>query len=184
MIYFTSDTHFNHVNILKYCSRPFSSLENMTEELVRRWNEKVSTSDTVYHLGDFAMGDKQQIPKLRASLNGNIILVKGNHDYDRKGKILQPIINGGFSDLHRELYVDVDDVKLFLKHEPDMNFAPSDLAQYHICGHIHQAWTRKTSNAGGIILNAGVDVHDYVPVTLQELINKPDIVGKSHHTEY
>ena len=58
MIYLTSDLHFNHVNILKYepVNRPFETLEEMNETLIANWNAKVSAKDTVYVLGDLAMG--------------------------------------------------------------------------------------------------------------------------------
>ena len=55
MIYFIADPHFGHENILKLCDRPFSSVEEMDELLIRRWNETVSDEDTVYLLGD--LGD-------------------------------------------------------------------------------------------------------------------------------
>ena len=53
MIFFTSDTHFNHKAIISYCSRPFESVEEMNDRLIDNWNQVVKPSDTVYHLGDF-----------------------------------------------------------------------------------------------------------------------------------
>ena len=51
-IFFTSDHHFGHTNILKFCNSPFNSIEQMNEELIKRWNEKIGPDDEVYHLGD------------------------------------------------------------------------------------------------------------------------------------
>ena len=51
--FFTSDTHFGHANIIKYCNRPFSSLEEMNSTIIRNWNEMVKPEDTVFFLGDF-----------------------------------------------------------------------------------------------------------------------------------
>jgi len=78
--WFISDTHFGHKNILEYEpeARPFSSLEEMHETMIERWNSVVSTNDVVYHLGDFAFG-KHNI-KIAARLNGKKRLVLGNHD--------------------------------------------------------------------------------------------------------
>lgn len=58
MDFFTSDTHFGHVNIILYCNRPFASVLEMNEQVIARWNDRVGPRDTVYHLGDFAMGLK------------------------------------------------------------------------------------------------------------------------------
>ena len=53
-IWFTSDTHFDHKNIIKYCNRPFKDIDEMNAELERRWNAVVAPGDRVFHLGDFA----------------------------------------------------------------------------------------------------------------------------------
>jgi len=76
-IWFTSDTHFSHANILKHCNRPFSSVEAMDQDMASRWNSTVGKDDTVYILGDFAW--KNHAHWIHA-LNGNKILVFGNHD--------------------------------------------------------------------------------------------------------
>lgn len=79
--FFTSDTHFNHFNIIKYCSRPFSSTEDMNREMILRWNAVVAPEDIVYHLGDFAMGKASEWPKILHQLNGaRKILILGSHD--------------------------------------------------------------------------------------------------------
>lgn len=79
-IWFISDTHFGHQNILEYEpeARPFSCLEKMHEAMIERWNSVVLPNDTVYHLGDFAFG-RHNIAKARL-LNGKKRLVMGNHD--------------------------------------------------------------------------------------------------------
>jgi len=90
MIYFTADTHFFHGGngknrgVIKYCNRPFSSVEEMNEKLIENWNNTVGKKDTVYHLGDFAFGKKEDVRKLRFRLNGKIHLILGNHDYRNK----------------------------------------------------------------------------------------------------
>ncbi|MBP5230316.1 MAG: hydrolase, partial [Clostridia bacterium] len=52
MVYFIADTHFGHKNILRICGRPFETIEEMNETLIRNWNERVRGSDTVYIVGD------------------------------------------------------------------------------------------------------------------------------------
>ena len=74
MIYFTSDTHFGHANIIKYCKRPFANVDEMNIALVAAWNAKVKPEDTVYHLGDVTFKRLDMVPLL----NGTKILIRGN----------------------------------------------------------------------------------------------------------
>lgn len=82
MIYFWSDTHFNHAGIIRYCTRPFDSVADMNDCLVETWNSAVRGNATIYLLGDFAMATKDgdDIATLFRSLNGHKHLVVGNHD--------------------------------------------------------------------------------------------------------
>ena len=79
MIYFTSDTHYGHANIIKYCARPFESVDEMDEALIKAYNSVVTPNDTVYHLGDFCMGGRKPEEYL-CRLNGKMFLLPGNHD--------------------------------------------------------------------------------------------------------
>lgn len=79
-ILFCSDTHFHHKNVIRYSSRPFSSVEEMNEALINNWNKVVNPGDTVYHLGDFALCSLTQLEKILARLNGEIHIITGNHD--------------------------------------------------------------------------------------------------------
>ena len=78
--FIVSDTHFNHKNIINLCNRPFSSVEEMNESIIKNWNSVVSKDDIVYHLGDFGFGNKTVISNFVSRLNGRIRLIKGNHD--------------------------------------------------------------------------------------------------------
>lgn len=80
MIHFVSDTHFYHKNVIQYSNRPFASVEEMNEKMIAAWNEKVAEDDTVYHLGDFAFINYQQLRTLLRRLNGWKHLILGNHD--------------------------------------------------------------------------------------------------------
>lgn len=82
-LWFTSDTHFDHTNIIRFCNRPFASAEEMNEALVERWNQVVKPSDHIYHLGDVTMkrdnhGRGLEILK---RLTGHKRLIMGNHDH-------------------------------------------------------------------------------------------------------
>lgn len=80
-VFFTADMHFGHENVISFDKRPFETVEEMDEELIRRWNAKVDKGDLVYVLGDMIWktrnGDAEALIR---SLNGQIILIKGNHD--------------------------------------------------------------------------------------------------------
>ena len=69
-IFFVSDTHFSHENIIKYCKRPFKSIEENDEVLIRRWNEKVPEDGIVFHLGDVAFGDRERVDNILKRLKG------------------------------------------------------------------------------------------------------------------
>ena len=94
MLYTTSDCHFGHSNIIKYCKRPFKDVEEMDNTLIRRWNEVVSDTDTIYHVGDFSFGaipdsfrpvgsksltEKAFVDSIVRRLNGKKVFIKGNH---------------------------------------------------------------------------------------------------------
>ena len=78
--FFTADTHFGHKNIIKYCNRPFASLDEMNETLIENWNKVVSLEDTVYILGDFAYCSKTSVEDFLKRLNGEKHLISGNHE--------------------------------------------------------------------------------------------------------
>lgn len=80
MLWFTSDLHLGHANIIDFCGRPFASVDEMNEGLIDRWNAHVSPKDTVYILGDLCMGKKDTTLPLLERLAGRKRLVAGNHD--------------------------------------------------------------------------------------------------------
>jgi len=87
-IWFISDTHLNHANILTFSDaygekirQGFDSVEHMNEIIIDNWNKTVKPGDKVYHLGDVAFGPKQDWPKLFSRLQGRLRLIYGNHDH-------------------------------------------------------------------------------------------------------
>lgn len=106
-IWFTSDHHFGHENIIGHCHRPFTGpggkpdLEAMHRVLSERWNERVAPDDTVYYLGDFAMGPRELWPEYAENLHGRKILVRGNHDKGSEASLLEV----GFAEVHSDIVV-------------------------------------------------------------------------------
>lgn len=123
----------------------------MNQEMIARWNSVVGPEDIVYHLGDFAMGQPSEWPAILKQLNGaRKILIRGGHD--RKP---HQMLEVGFSEVHEKLVWN----GWLLQHEP-MN-----TKQKLLCGHIHDKWRRL-----GDIINVGVDVWDFTPRTIEELV--------------
>ena len=79
-VFIISDTHFGHEAIIRYCNRPFTSVEEMDQIMIKRWNETVSNNDIVIHLGDFSFYGKDKTREIIQKLNGKKILIMGNHD--------------------------------------------------------------------------------------------------------
>lgn len=151
-IFITADHHFNHENIIKYCKRPFKTVEEMNEFMIEKWNEKVGKEDLVIHLGDFALGDRKKVKEIKERLNGTVILIPGNHDH----KIMRDygfIIVEGFIRIKN----------LILTHRPlPKKEIPKGFINAH--GHIHE----KNSYCG---INVSVDKTNYEPVELSEILN-------------
>lgn len=164
MVYFTSDTHYHHENIIRYSGRPFKDVLEMNIEMAARWNERVLPQDTVYHLGDFAMGKAELLDPTRAALRGRIVLILGNHDRSRR-RMLQ----AGFDEVHEKLTLKHGDHTLFMRHHPPAVALGSAIpyCDYYLCGHVHEAWARR-----GKVINVGVDVSHFRPLTLRELLDR------------
>lgn len=80
MYFFTADQHYGHANVIRFCERPFASVDEMDRELIRRHNAVVGPGDTVVHAGDFAYRNARPPQSYLAELNGTHILVRGSHD--------------------------------------------------------------------------------------------------------
>jgi len=152
----TSDTHFCHANIIKYCHRPYQTVEQMNKDLIDRWNSRVSTDDTVIHVGDFALtSDPQAIYEIRKQLNGYIILVVGNHDYS-KAKMSRL----GFNLVTNRLSLE-DTVFV---HRPPTAVCSSE--QRIVYGHVHNSPHARPCHK---CYNACVEVNEYMPQYLHNI---------------
>lgn len=92
-IWLTSDTHFGHSKSFLFSPRGYESIEEHDKDLIRIWNETVSPDDTVYHLGDVMLNDNDHGMECLRSLNGNIKIIRGNHDTNARIELYQNLPN-------------------------------------------------------------------------------------------
>lgn len=179
-VWFTSDTHFGHKNIIKYCDRPYKDVNHMTEMLVRNWNSCVAPEDYVWFLGDAVMGNREETLQTLKRLNGHKDLIFGNHDYcwegghPKKWETYLPLYAQHFDTMARGATIDIAGEWVDLCHFPfagdsgNMDrfpeYRPDNHGQWLLHGHMHDAWKVK-----GRQINVGVDVWDYSPVHIDQI---------------
>lgn len=175
MIYFTSDTHFFHENVISFnASRAerWSTIEEMNEALIANINETVGENDELYHLGDFSFkGTRDQAVEIRNRINcKKLHLVHGNHDKDWT----QPEIAGVFIVEPWIKKLKVDGHKLILSHFPLADWASMTHGSIHLHGHIHSedtAYNELNRSQGIYRYDVGVDANDFKPVSLEEILH-------------
>lgn len=171
-VWFTSDTHFGHENIIKYCNRPFKNVNEMDEELIRRWNATVPEDGVVFHLGDFASGGSKEINNVIHRLNGVKYLILGNHDL----KFIRQGFLNLFEHVSQQMYIRVGGQTIVLNHNPFLAYGGSYKDVWQLFGHVHSGPRSKTGldNARLKYLfprqyDVGVDNNDYHPVSFAEV---------------
>jgi len=134
LIYFTSDTHFGHANILDHMPGRLawgSTIDEHDEFLIDEWNKQVGSKDTVYHLGDFSFSRKKAI-EVTQRLNGHICLIRGNHDVQNKVDKIDR-----WMEVADVKYLKTNGIKLFLSHYAHRTWRSSNHGSYHLYGHSH-----------------------------------------------
>lgn len=165
-ILFSADLHFGHGNIITYCNRPFTSVAEMNEGLVSRWNAKVKPNDIVYFIGDFSFMSEIETLEILLRLNGRIRIIPGNHDR----KILKSVaLQRQFDAVLPELYEEkINGTSVVMCHYPMMSWNKAHHGSNHLHGHSH-----------GMIpfdpkfrrLDVGADVHNCEPISWDEVVN-------------
>ena len=180
MIYYISDTHFRDQAIFDKCNRPFKSLDEMESIVVTKWNNKVNDEDTVYVLGDICKDDDVLAIKIFNKLKGHKHLIVGNHDHNmieeiKKSNVFESI---KFIDLIMD-----GDQKVCICHYPLMDWMEFNRNGILVYGHVHnktplngQAYKEiKEYYHDKPAYNCGVDVTNYEPVTLAEMIKLKEV---------
>lgn len=168
-IFFTSDNHFYHKNIIEYERRPYKDVEEMNERMIENWNKKVKNNDDVYILGDFSFGNGNETNSLLESLNGRKYIVRGNHDYflDKKD------FNMDLIEWAKDYYVlKYNKMKFVLFHFPIAVWDCKHHGSIHLYGHVHSNTTTDHPLRFELFnsYNVGVDVNDYMPVSIEKVL--------------
>jgi calcineurin-like phosphoesterase family protein len=166
-IWFTSDHHFGHKNIITYSKRPFETVEQMNQELINRWNAKVAPNDEVYHLGDFAFLSPEKLRTLRTQLNGKIYLIQGNHDTSA----LQCADCFEWIKEYHELVIEDPEAHkgkrlIILLHYAMRVWNVSHHGSWHLYGHSHGMLA---DDSFSLSFDAGVDCHNFYPISYEEV---------------
>ncbi|MFT4165984.1 MAG: metallophosphoesterase family protein [Microlunatus sp.] len=198
MRYFTSDTHYGHQNIIRYCGRPYADVDHMNVDLVNRAAEMFKADDELWHLGDVALGTLDNTLAHLARIPVEVTLVAGNHDrchpcngkrgerfieiYRERCRLAELILTNTSLTLS-------NGVKVHASHFPYADSELSGLEDRHgrvivdtfapwrvvddgswlLCGHVHEAWRQR-----GRMINVGVDAWGGHPVSEAEIIDLID----------
>lgn len=171
-VWFTSDTHFYHANAIGYCNRPFSSVDEMNEALVNRWNTVVQKGDIVFHLGDFCFGCAKKWNRMLDLLKGRIFLILGNHDVGH----LTPQLLARFEGVSTQMLLNISGQRIYLNHFPFLTYSGDTRGVWQLFGHIHShqlncniATTQQMALLQPGQYDVGVDNNDYAPVSFRKV---------------
>jgi calcineurin-like phosphoesterase family protein len=192
-IFWVSDTHFYHGNIINYCKRPFTipgkfndrgipepDIELMNSTMLNNWNAKIKPHDIVYFLGDFAFSAKPKVKELLEQLNGNIHLIKGNHDAPLNG------LHNYFTSVHDMLTISVPDSDaaggiqfIQMCHYPLLSWDKMYYHSWHLHGHTHGNLKFDSKFRR---VDVGVDNWNFSPVSYSEIKQflKKNFVGNEN----
>ena len=172
-VWFASDYHFCHTNVIKYDNRPFESVEEMNEVLVNNWNSRVGKKDVVIYLGDLSFerngNETQRIVK---ELNGTIHYILGNHDDEKDMRKLNRFET--ISDYINLSIHDLDTPRkkqgIMMMHYPILSWDKAHHGDWHLHGHCHQSLvTKMPEYYNRKVLDMGCNGWDYSPVSYDEI---------------
>lgn len=165
-VWFYSDPHFDHANIIRYCNRPFISAEEMNNTLLREYHNRVKQGDTVYFLGDMTFGRGSKgarywLDKLQSRCDAKFYYIKGSHDND-----IHPATNGlAVVEVASEKVISVNGEQVLLIHDP-AQVDPS-WKGWVVHGHVHNyrpvLW--KTHH-----INVSCDAVGFRPVSVNYIV--------------
>lgn len=175
-IYFTSDLHFGHQNILRFCNRPWKTTEEMDEALIANWNSVVGPDDIVFNLGDFAFAPNWRWKEILSRLNGHHYLILGNHDISRfPGEYIMSLFEG----VEQQMILKIDGRLVYLNHYPFLCYGGTwrdpKSAVYQLFGHVHSSPNISGKDSDKLVnlfpfqYDVGVDNNNYTPISWKQV---------------
>ena len=181
MTYFTSDLHLGHANIIRFCNRPFADVDEMDETIIANWESRVREDDNVYILGDLMYRAKAAPDDVLSRLPGRKHLVVGNHDHTWLSRV---DISKHFVEVEDIIVLKTGGITMTLCHYPMLSWPHSFYGSYMVFGHIHNSvqvddgweYIRERER----MLNAGVDINGFYPVTFEEMVANNEAFKRDH----
>ena len=178
--FITSDLHFGHKNIMKFCPQTRARFRDdvtyMNNAMVEEWNNKVSSEDLVYILGDVAFMSGSDAGRMMHRLNGRKILIEGNHD---RKTLLDDTFRSAFEEVHKYLDITYDGHKIAMFHYPIAEWDQMHRGALHFHGHLHGGTSGLEKYRA---FDVGMDSTGEICVTMEYAINRiKDNEIKGHH---
>lgn len=177
-IFFTSDEHYGHRSIIKFCNRPFADISEMQEKLIENHNKVVGKGDLVYHLGDmfWRTTTVKDALDIRYRLNGNHYYILGNHEeLLESAKYLYEsfVWVKSAENIHPTGYPNI-----YLHHYACRVWNGSHRNSWHLYGHSHamlpEANPTGTMDESPLSFDVGVDAQNYTPISIEDVKKKMD----------
>ena len=181
-IWFTSDLHFGHRNVIKFCNRPFADIKEMGQKLIENWNYCVKGDDIVFVLGDtFWFNDSRGIKKTLSQLNGEIYILPGNHDdFSSYHRVDDPRIHlcedivALWMESENDRGWDKKILEIWMQHYPMSTWPHRENGAWQLFGHIHSQEGRTEGIDQDLQLHwnqmdVGCDRWDYCPISLESI---------------
>jgi calcineurin-like phosphoesterase family protein len=176
-IFFTSDLHLGHANVIKFDGRPFESVEEMNETIIENWNNKVPKNGIVFFLGDLSFKSAKQTEELFSKLNGTIHIINGNHD---RWKVIKGLNIASIQNMLEIKVLDSDvEEKRFngrqpitLCHYPVLVWDKHHAGAWHLHGHCHQNLIKNGLHDNYYkrrVIDVGTNGHNYTPLSYQDI---------------
>lgn len=183
-VWFTSDPHLGHANIIKYCNRPYANVEEMNKQIILNWNNLVKPEHHIFITGDFAFANGNAIKNFLEQLNGHKYLIKGNHDHQINFPKQYPYFELVEEQLEVRIIGDLDvpSQDIFLNHYPMISWNQSHRGSWQLFGHIHSTpGNNKIKNIQSPNqYDIGMDNNNYCPLSfaqIREIITKQNLNG-------